>query len=124
MMKKYKFDFIVIIAFILIAGISWTAIKFLYKQDGNFAEVIVDGKVKSVYSLETDGEYVIKTDDYINTIVIKDGKVSMKEANCPDKICVKQGGISKDGQSIICLPHKTVVRITSEEEDIVDAHTE
>lgn len=122
-MKKYKFDFIVIIAFILVAVISWIAISFIYEADGAFVEVTVDGKIQNVYPLDEDGEYRIETDAFINTIQIKDGMVFMKEANCPDKLCVKQGKITKDGQSIICLPHRMVVRVVSEQEDIVDAYT-
>ena len=122
-MKKYKFDFIVIIAFILVAVIIWIAISFIYEGDGAFVEVAVDGKIKNVYPLDEDGEYCIAIEEFVNTIQIKDGEVYMKDANCPDKLCVKQGKISKDGQSIICLPHKMVVRVVSEQEDIVDAHT-
>lgn len=37
----------------------------------------------------------------------------MKEADCPDKYCVKQGEINKIRQNIVCLPHKIVVEIIS-----------
>ncbi|RMD52572.1 MAG: NusG domain II-containing protein, partial [Nitrospirae bacterium] len=42
-----------------------------------------------------------------NIIEIKDGKVRMAYANCPYKLCVKQGWIRKG--AIICLPHKVFV---------------
>ena len=35
----------------------------------------------------------------------------MKEADCPDKYCVKQGKIKNVGETIVCLPHKVVVEI-------------
>ncbi len=41
----------------------------------------------------------------------------MDKADCPDKLCVKQGKISKSGESIICLPHKVVVKISAEERE-------
>ena len=44
----------------------------------------------------------------------------MKEADCPDQICVRHKAISKSGESIVCLPHKVVVEISSEEEQDVD----
>ena len=44
-------------------------------------------------------------------IEIKDGEVSVKEADCPDKICVNHKKISNVGESIICLPHKLVIEI-------------
>ena len=40
----------------------------------------------------------------------------MKDADCPDKICINMGTIRKKGQTIICLPHKLVVEITDGKE--------
>lgn len=35
----------------------------------------------------------------------------MEEADCPDKLCVKKGGVYRVSESIICLPHEVVVEI-------------
>ena len=43
--------------------------------------------------------------------MIRDGKADVTEADCPDKLCVLQGKISRSGQTIICLPNKTMVTI-------------
>ena len=48
-----------------------------------------------------------------NIIDIKDGQVSMTEADCHNQVCVHHKPIEKNGQSIICLPHKVVVEIVS-----------
>ena len=48
--------------------------------------------------------------DSHNKVVIEDGEVRMED--CPDKLCISQGKISKPGQTIICLPNKTMVTIT------------
>ncbi len=50
-------------------------------------------------------------DAEINIVQIQDGAVSMYEANCEDRLCVKTGSISKANQVIICAPHKFVVKI-------------
>lgn len=49
---------------------------------------------------------------HVCVLEIKDGKARITESNCPDKICVKTGYISKAGENIICLPHKVVVEMT------------
>jgi hypothetical protein len=121
-MKKYKIDLVIIIALIVLAGISWLIIHFLYNSDGNYVEVFVNGTLQNTYSLEQNGEYEIKTENAVNVIQVKSGQVLMKDADCPDKLCIKQGKISKDGQSIICLPHKVVVYVTSKQKDEVDAY--
>lgn len=46
-----------------------------------------------------------------NKIVIANGEVWMEEADCPDKLCISQGKISRSGQTIICLPNKVMVTI-------------
>ena len=59
-----------------------------------------------------------------NRLIIENGRAYMQEADCPDKLCVKQGNISMKGQSIICLPHKVVAEIVADdsanENDSVD----
>ena len=40
----------------------------------------------------------------------------MTSADCPDHLCVKQKVISKEGESIICLPNKVVVTVKKRHE--------
>ena len=47
-----------------------------------------------------------------STFEVKDGRVRMVESACRDKICIGVGWIDSDGQSIICLPNRVVIRIT------------
>lgn len=122
-MKKHKTDLIVIIALLLIAVISYILIGNIYNTKGNYAEISVDGKVVKTLSLDKDISYDIPLKEHKNTVEIKNGQVFMSEADCPDKLCIKQGTISKNGQSIICLPHKIVVRVISDSDTGVDAHT-
>jgi len=55
-----------------------------------------------------------------NLIVIENEAVFMKESNCPTKQCIAQGNISKDKQSIVCLPHKIVIKVVNKNESEVD----
>lgn len=55
-----------------------------------------------------------------NVVLITYEGVRIKEANCPDQICVKSGSIRFAGQAIVCLPHKVVVKITSGWEEVPD----
>jgi hypothetical protein len=51
-----------------------------------------------------------------NLVELTGNGVFVKEANCPDQICVKWGKISKTGQTIVCLPHKVVISIIGNQE--------
>ncbi|MCI6739110.1 MAG: NusG domain II-containing protein [Intestinibacter sp.] len=114
-----KKDIILIIVVILIAGIAFGAKSLLSKQGGE-ATITVDGKVYGTYSLDKD--QTINVDGH-NTVVIKDGIVHMEKANCPDKLCVKQGEIDSDGEKIVCLPNKTIVQIQSDKQSDYDVKT-
>ncbi len=37
--------------------------------------------------------------------------IRMISSPCPDKICIKQGWINKEGESIVCLPNRVVLRL-------------
>ena len=68
--------------------------------------------------LKTTDEYSEVNDK--NKVLIKDRKVRMEDADCPDQICVNHRAISRDGESIICLPNQTIVTIRGGEEPEVD----
>ncbi len=44
-------------------------------------------------------------------IRIEQDTIAVITADCPDKICVKTGTISKPGEIIACLPHKLIIEI-------------
>ena len=46
-----------------------------------------------------------------NTVVIENGEVYMKDADCKNRVCVKQGIIVKTGESIVCLPNRVTAEI-------------
>ena len=116
-MKNRKADLVVWI-FVCTTFLVLLIAFLLTSKGGELVQVRVSGKVVATYSMEQDGEYTIEgKNDGQNIVVIKNKKVYMKKADCPDKVCVNQGKISKVGQSIICLPHQVVVEIL-EKKDI------
>ena len=111
MKKRYIADLILVITLIVLTLIISV---FIYKKkssDKLYVEVSIDGKVTNTYSLDENLEIMLDTG---NMLIIKDEYVYIKEANCPDGLCVKQGKISKNNESIICLPNKLVVRIVGD----------
>ncbi len=101
---------LLLIAFGLIVTLSLT------KQKGDIVCVKIDGKEAYRYSINENVDTVIYTGDDNqgkNRIVIKNGRVYVADANCPDKICAEHRAIENANESIICLPHKIVVEIIS-----------
>lgn len=108
-----KRDWILGAVIILVTVIMYIAMNATQSDDGMAVKITLDGKEYGTYSLDEDREIEIKTDNGNNKVEIHDKSVEMKEADCPDKYCVKQGKINKIRQNIVCLPHKIVVEIIS-----------
>lgn len=119
-MAKRKYDMILAAVLVLIAVLIWLFI-YLTRSEGASVLVTVDGEVYGEYPLSTDTEIRIGGEETYNLLVIKDGEAEVVEASCPDKLCVNQGKISFNGQSIICLPNKLIVEVTGGEQPNYDA---
>lgn len=120
--KKLKNDIILAVIVIAVAAVGLLLLN-IFKTEGSFAVIKIDGKETERYPLSVNTEVVIETgDNGRNTLVIEDNKAFMKDANCPDKICEGHSKISYKGETIVCLPHKVVIEIvTDEATDELDA---
>lgn len=89
----------------------------LYKctgKTGDAVVVLIDGVETATYDLSTDRVVEIRTPGGgVNILCIQDGVVTIQEANCPDGICAAHSPISKTNDTIVCLPHKLVVKVVS-----------
>ena len=117
---------IVIIAVLLIISFTPHLIFFKTSQKGsknNYAIIQVDGKIHKKIDLskvKKSEKVNLNLPNGKNTLLIKNNSIEMKSANCNDALCVKQGNISKVGQTIICLPHKLIIEIKGDELDSKD----
>ena len=85
--------------------------------------VYVDGKEVGRYPLTGEDEILIDGLKGTNTLIISEGKAWIEEAQCPDKICMHAGKISKNGETIVCLPNKVVVEIVNGADNEIDIST-
>lgn len=110
--RKVRNDIILVLAIVLLAIAGFLAVHFTGSQ-GDRVVVLINGAETASYPLSEDLETVIQTGENTNTLVINEGKASVRDASCPDKICVNHRAISKAGETIVCLPHKVVVKVVS-----------
>ena len=81
----------------------------------------VDGVEYGRYPLSEDHTETIRFEDgSYNRFAIQDGYVSMPEASCPDQICVHHSRISRNKETIVCLPDKVVITIENGEDSGID----
>ena len=81
-------------------------------QEAQRIEIRSDGRVIAVLPLSEDAEIDVGGR---NTVTIRDGKVAVTHADCPDQICVKRGWCS-GGREIVCLPNRLVIRFLGPQE--------
>lgn len=113
-----KGDVVILLVTVLLAGAAfWLS---MCQTQGDYVHVTVNGEV-TTYALAEDRRLTLKHDGTAyNTLVIQNGEVFMEEASCPDQICVHHKAISKNGESIICLPNEVYVEVESGKENIID----
>lgn len=123
--KKFKGD---ILALTLVLTITFSVWLFFYiggnRREGCEAVILRDGIELGRYSLAEDDIITVRGEnESYNLILISKGSVQVSDADCPDKLCIRQRSISRNGESIICLPHKLIIMIESPEESDMDAVT-
>ena len=113
-----KRDVVLIIVLLGLAGLSYLFFVRNNGGAGNRVIITVDGEHYGTYPLDEDREIEVQSDSGYNIVVVQNGQVSIEDADCPDRYCVRQGKISGRNESLICLPHKLVVELeTVKEED-------
>lgn len=112
---------IVAVLVVLVAVGSWLAVRaWEGGQESSRARVTdADGQVYEL-PLDKDAEQAVTSSDGTNVIEVKDGRVRVREADCPNQDCVRQGWIDSAGQQIVCLPHKLTVDVVGGEAAAVD----
>lgn len=108
------------IAVVLLLAVSCLGLRLMTRSEGDAAVVTVDGVEVARYPLSRDMETELTGLGGTNYLVIHDGMADVTEADCPDELCVHESAIRYDGETIVCLPHKLVVRIESSEKPEVD----
>ena len=117
--RKFRNDIIFIAALLLVVSLAGAAF-FLLREEGDSVTVTVDHRVIGTYSLAEDRTVEICTGENgeeVNRLVIRNGEAFMEFATGPDGICAAHKPISREGESIVCLPHKVVVTVVTESGD-------
>lgn len=81
-------------------------------QNGKLITSIPLDEVREAYRFTVTGE-----DGHVNEIEVRPGSIGIISADCPDKLCVRQGFISDSRLPVTCLPNRLVIRLRLPEED-------
>lgn len=65
----------------------------------------------SAEQLQAGGSFELDAGGYHYQIVYEAGRIRFAEADCPDKVCVRTGWISRSGQIAACVPGHLIIKI-------------
>ena len=126
--KLSKNNIILLVCLLLIGAVLYPLMNRV-GSEGEYALIEVDGAEYARVDLSQDTVFTVTTPTGTNTIQVKNHEISVDSADCPDKICVNHAAIHRSGENIVCLPHKLVITIISDnakesEEPTIDAVAE
>ena len=111
MKTKYWIALLAVILLIC-AGISFLT---LGGETASRAQIVSNGKVIRTVDLAIDQEFTVETENGYNIVTVKDGKIAVTEASCPDHYCMARG-FCNSGAQIVCLPNRLVIEFLGEAE--------
>ena len=118
--KNYKRD-LLLVGVLLLAALLLFALTRGTREEGAAAVVTVDGVEVGRYPLSKSGTFPLNGGT--NILVVENGEAWVTEANCPDKICMAMGKISRNGEFIACLPNRLLIVVEGGEKSSVDGKT-
>ena len=83
--------------------------------DASRAKITSEGRLVRTVDLSVDQEFTVETGNGYNIVTVKDGKIAVTEASCPDHYCMNRGFCS-GGAQIVCLPNRLVIEFLGEQE--------
>lgn len=115
-----KFD-IFLISFIVLLTVGYFVFRS-FSDNRAFAEIYFDGEIVDTVNLAEKEEKKIVTGESSSVVIVaKDGKIYFEQSPCPDKVCIKSGKLSKNGDFASCLPEKVVIKISGAQGNEPDA---
>lgn len=113
-MKKYlnliKYKKNDLLAILILFLLSTLIFYFSTSKVSNFLIVYIKYK-NNVYRFPLNEDRIVNLKNGNIVIEIKSNRVRVKKSDCPEKICVLTGWISKPNQIIVCIPNKLIVKI-------------
>lgn len=99
-----------VILFCIILIISAVCCVFYFRSsDPTMVEIRSDGNVICTVDLRIDQEFLIESENGgSNLVVVENGQIRVKEASCPDQVCVERGPCV-GGAPVVCLPNRLVI---------------
>jgi len=108
---------LLLVSLLLVLALLAVGLALCLRTPGGVAVIRVGDTEYGRYPLSEDREITVTLPEGgYNVIVIRDGRVSVSDADCPDRLCVKTPAARFRHQTVICLPHRVTVTVEGGED--------
>jgi len=113
-------DLFVVVAVVALAVALWSGGRLASSQ-ATGAVLIRDRTTIRTFTLQemnTDATYSVESLGYHFTIQTGGGRIRFASSDCPDKVCVQTGWISRPPQVAACVPGHLLLRVNGDSGDV------
>lgn len=115
---------LILLAVLAVIGVGLLILPSLLPQsDRLVAEVSVNGEIVLTLDLQTAAARETYSLENGVVLVTENHTVAFLSADCPDKVCVQTGALSRVGEVAACVPTGTVVTVKGESRQAPDGIT-
>ena len=122
-MKSNKFWVLILLAVLLASSVAALAVC---SAPAAWAHISLDGiNVESVdlSSVFQPRAQMLESSYGFNVVDIENGRIRVSEADCPDRLCIRQGWAGGGAIPIVCMPNRLVISFNGGNEQGIDAVT-
>ena len=106
---------ILLIAAIAAVCLGLSIFLLLPGGDAVYAEISSGGKIVRTVNLRIDQQFTVAGETGgSNTVTVRDGRIAVTAADCPDHYCMERG-FCNSGTPIVCLPNRLVIQFQGEQ---------
>lgn len=98
---------------VVVVGLALCALGLqrILARPAAYALVTIDGAEVARLPLTVPTTRTFQTEEGFNIVEVADGTIRVREADCPDLRCVRQGPITRTGEVIACVPHGLLIAL-------------
>jgi hypothetical protein len=108
-------DKVLVAVLLALSIVGFAALGFV-RAEGATVVVEQDGKVVGRYPLKGERTLVVDGPLGKTQVEIREGAARIVDSPCPQKRCVRMGGIHRVGRVVVCVPNRVLVRIEGKAE--------
>ncbi len=111
---------VILTSFVALLSAVLFLISFTGESEALTAEIYVGGeKAHSIALSDVQESYTLR-ENYCELLIEKDG-VTFLFSDCGDQLCVKKGKLTRQGDTMACVPEKVVVVLQGTADKKIDA---